>query len=63
MKTAEHPIANPHVWGKSTDYIVQRFQNLALEDSKASEKARMLADRVESEGLPAEVDEYIPDRR
>lgn len=59
--THEHAKANPHIWGDSTAEIIERFQRLERETLAAAAKLRALAERVESEGLPAEVVEFVPE--
>lgn len=59
-KTVEHAQANPHVWGKGTDEIVERFSRLARESGSAAEKIADLVARIEAEGLPPEVEAYDP---
>jgi hypothetical protein len=49
-------------WGNVTE-TVERFRRLERETLEDAKKARALADRVESEGLPTDLESYItPDR-
>lgn len=49
------------VWGKSTDEMVQRFTKGAEESEKSVAKIDQLIARIEAEGLPPEVAEYMPE--
>lgn len=48
------------IWGASTEEMFQRFVGYARDEQKATEKLRILLARVEAEGLPPEVETYLP---
>lgn len=47
-------------WGDVSE-VVERFRVLAAEDEEAAIKCAGLVQRVEAEGLPAELESYIPE--
>lgn len=61
-KTAGHFEANPIIYGDSTPEMVLRFRRLAQEARKDAARIEHIIRRLETEGLPPELADYLPER-
>lgn len=60
-KTASHFTANPQVYGKSTKEVVDRFAGYGAREIKSVASLGKLLRKVCVEGLPFELQTYVPD--
>ncbi len=60
-ESAEHAEKNPHVWGKSTPEMVERFRGMAAEDMKGVAWNLKLVAKIDANGLPPECLDYLPE--
>lgn len=59
-ETVEHAKTSG-VWGNGTQEMIERFTKLAEESEKDVAKIDALVARIELEGLPPEVEAYLPE--
>ena len=58
---SEHFAANPGIYGDSTPEMIERFAGLAAGDERAVARLDRLLVRVEVDGLPEGVVDYVPE--
>jgi hypothetical protein len=61
LESANNARDNPDVWEDSTEEMIERFMGLYNEEMKAIKRINGLLARIKAEGLPPEVDSYLPE--